>query len=116
VVAIGYLTLGGWRKLEPAERGVLEHEVALARVLHHLANCNVTKHHKNKEIQSVQPKNKKHDSILLDLSRLSTASCLGVRSIQVANCFILAEHPKSTHMLTISVLHKKLKEGRNWVT
>jgi hypothetical protein len=34
VVAIGYLALGGRRRLEAAERGVLEHEVALARVLH----------------------------------------------------------------------------------
>jgi hypothetical protein len=84
--------------------------------MHHLANCNGTKHQKNKEIQSVQPKNKKHDPILLDLSRLSSASCLGVRSIQDANCFILAEHPKSTHMLTMSVFHNELKEETNWVT
>lgn len=30
---VRYLALGGWRGLEAAERGVLEHEVALARVL-----------------------------------------------------------------------------------
>jgi hypothetical protein len=34
VVAIGYLVLGERRELEAAERDVLEHEVALARVLH----------------------------------------------------------------------------------
>jgi hypothetical protein len=34
VVAIGYLALGERRGLEAAKRGVLEHEVALARVLH----------------------------------------------------------------------------------